>query len=134
MNTRPALDQQITFLYAEDAPACWDFYEHVLELPLIQDQGRVRIYGVAGGRAFLGICMAVAPRVNADPRAEGGVCFSFVTPDVDGWHAFLRDKGVAIAQAPQYSEQWRIYQFFLRDPAGHLLEFQRFERDWPAVP
>ncbi len=134
MNTRPALDQQVTFLYAEDAPACWDFYEKVLGLELVQDQERVRIYAVAGSRAFLGICMAGAPRATPDPRAEGGVCFTFVTQDVDGWYGFLNARGAAIPEPPQHSGQWRIYHFFLHDPAGNLLEFQRFDRpDWPAV-
>ena len=132
MQPRPTLDQQVTFLYAEDAPACWDFYEKVMELPLAQDQGRVRIYEVAGGRAFLGVCMAGAPRTGDNPRAEGGVCFTFVTQEVEAWHAFLTAKGVAIPQPPELSAQWRITHFFLHDPAGNLLEVQRFERpDWP---
>lgn len=135
MPTHPALDQQVTFLYAQDAAACWAFYEEVIGLPLVQDQQRVRIYAVAGGRSFLGICMAGAPRASADPRVEGGVCFTFVTPDVDGWYAQLRARGAAIPKPPEHSSQWRIYHFFLYDPAGNLLEFQRFERpDWPAPP
>jgi len=132
MSPRPALDQQVTFLYAADAPACWAFYEQVMELPLVQDQGRVRIYEVAGGRAFLGLCSAAAPRASEDPRVEGGVCFTFVTPDVPAWYDFLQAKGVAIAQPPHHSAEYRIQHFFLRDPAGNLLEIQRFERpDWP---
>ena len=133
MSPRPALDQQVTFLYAQDAAACWDFYERVMELPLVQDQGRVRIYEVAGSRAFLGVCMAGAPRAGDDPRAEGGVCFTFVTPDVQGWYDFLLAKGAVIVKPPEHSAQWRIHHFFLHDPAGNLLEVQRFERpDWPA--
>lgn len=133
MTDRPALDQQVTFLYAEDAQACWDFYEQVLGLTLVQDQQRVRIYEVAGGRAFLGVCRAAAPRASADPRVEGGVCFTFVTQDVDGWYEFLTTRGMAITRPPEHSMQWSIYHFFLHDPAGNLLEFQRFERsDWPA--
>ena len=94
--TMPRLDQQVTFLYAQDAPACWAFYENMLGLPLVQDQERVRIYAVAGGRAFLGLCMAGAARASANPRVEGGVCFTFVTQDVDGWYAYLQARGAAI--------------------------------------
>lgn len=133
MTDRPALDQQVTFLYAQDAPACWDFYQHMLGLPLAQDQGRVRIYEVAGGRAFLGVCHASGPRAGPDTRAEGGVCFTFVTQDVDGWYHFLIGKGLVVPRPPEHSARWGIYHFFLHDPAGNLLEFQRFERpDWPA--
>jgi len=135
MTQHPALDQQVTFLYAKDAPACWEFYENILGLPLVQDQERVRIYGVAGNRAFLGISMAGAPRASDNPRVEGGVCFTFVTQDVDGWYAHLQARGAIIPKPPELSAQWRIYHFFLHDPAGNLLEFQRFERpDWPAPP
>jgi predicted enzyme related to lactoylglutathione lyase len=55
--------QQITFLYAEDPAASWDFYENKLGLSLVQDQGTCRIYTTApGDRAFLGVCRARAPR------------------------------------------------------------------------
>jgi len=32
------------------------------------------------------------------------------------------------------SAAYRVYHFFLKDPAGYTLEIQRFERpDWPAA-
>ena len=127
---RPPIEQQITFLYAEDAEASWRFYEDVLELPLVQDQGMVRIY--AAGGAFLGICRARGPRLPGDPRAEGGVIFTLVTREVEAWHGFLTAKGLDLAP-PVRSEAHGITHIFLRDPAGYLLEIQRFERpDWPG--
>ena len=131
---RPRLDQQVTFLYAEDAEACWRFYEATVGLELVQDQGTCRIYAAAeGGRAFLGICRARAPRASENPRAEGGVVFTFVSEDVDGWHHFLTERGAEVPAPPALSEAYRVYHFFFRDPAGHTLEVQRFERpDWPS--
>jgi catechol 2,3-dioxygenase-like lactoylglutathione lyase family enzyme len=131
---RPDFDQQVTFLYADDAPACWDFYERVMELPLVQNQGRCRIYEVAGGRAYLGLCMSRASRVTENPRVEGGVVFTFIADDVDGWYEFLKAKGVAIPHAPELSVEYKVHHFFFHDPAGNTLEIQRFERpDWPRV-
>jgi predicted enzyme related to lactoylglutathione lyase len=129
---RPAIGQQVTFLYAEDAEASWRFYEEVMGLGLVQDQGTCRIYeAAAGGRAFLGVCRARAPRASENPRVEGGVVFTFVADDVDGWYDHLKAKGVAIPAAPQLSEHYRVYHFFFHDPAGYTLEIQRFERpDW----
>lgn len=126
--------QAITFLYADPAEASWSFYEEVIGLPLVQDQGTCRIYeAAAGARAFLGVCRARAPRASDNPRVVGGVVFTFVTDDVDGWYARLRARGVAIPDPPSLSETYRVYHFFFRDPAGYLLEVQRFERpDWPA--
>lgn len=124
--TRPPIEQQITFLYAEDAEMSWRFYEEVLELPLVQDQGSVRIYAVAEG-AFLGVCRARGPRLSDDPRIEGGVMFTFVTPHVEAWHAFLTGKGLDVPP-PTFSAAHGITHFFFRDPAGYTLEIQRFER------
>lgn len=130
---RPALSQQVTFLYAEDTEASWRFYEEVMGLELVQDQGSCRIYEAApGGRAFLGVCRARAPRASDNPRVVGGVVFTFVTDAVDAWYAHLKAKGVAIPNAPALSEQYRVYHFFFHDPAGYTLEIQRFDRpDWP---
>ena len=130
-----AAAQQITFLYAEDPAPSWRFYEQVVGLPLVQDQGSVRIYAVAGGRAFLGVCRARAPRSTTESRAEGGVVFTFVTDDVDGAWERLRVRGAAIPDPPAHSAQYGIRHFSFRDPAGYLLEVQRFERaGWPAPP
>lgn len=131
---RPPLDQQVTFLYAENPEECWRFYEEVLELPLVQDQGSVRIYAVDGHRAFVGICTARGPRASENPRVVGGVVLTLVSRDVEGWHAYLTAKGVVLPMAPAYSEAYRITHFFFQDPAGYTLEIQRFERpDWPAI-
>ncbi len=131
---RPDFDQQVTFLYADDAPACWDFYERVMELKLVQNQGRCRIYEVAGSRAYLGLCMSRASRVTDNPRVEGGVVFTFVADDVDGWYEFLKAKGLAIPHAPELSVEYKVYHFFFHDPAGNTLEIQRFENpSWPRV-
>lgn len=125
--------QAITFLYADPVEESWRFYEEAIGLPLVQDQGTCRIYeAAAGARAFLGVCRARAPRASENPRVVGGVVFTFVTDDVDGWYAKLRGRGVAIPDPPSVSETYRVYHFFFRDPAGYLLEVQRFERpDWP---
>ena len=45
---RPSIDQQVTFLLTEDLAATAHFYEEVLQLPLVLDQGSCRIYRVSG--------------------------------------------------------------------------------------
>lgn len=132
---RPPLSQAVTFLYAAEPEASWRFYEEAMGLDLVQDQGTCRIYAAGGGtQAFLGVCRARAPRASSEPRAEGGVVFTFVSPDVEGWRDFLAARGVAVPERVEYSEAYRVTHFFLRDPAGYLLEVQRFEReDWPGA-
>lgn len=126
----PPLSQQITFLYAEDPTACRRFYAEVLALPLALDQGGCAIFEVAGRRAFIGICQAHGPREATDPRRQGGVVLTLATEAVEAWHAHLAAAGVAVESPPAHNAAIGITHFFFRDPAGYLLEIQRF--DGPA--
>ncbi len=133
MQTAP-FAQAVTFLYATDPAACRTFYADVLGLPLVLDQGRCAIFAVAGSRAFLGICEARTPRELHEPRSEGGSVHTFVTPDVDAWHARLTAAGVAGLTTPRLSAEYNVYGFFFRDPAGYLFEVQSFRApEWPAA-
>ena len=128
----PAFEQQITFLYAEDLAPCRHFYGTVLGLPLVQDQGAAAIYATGGSRGFLGVVQACGPREGSDPRRQGGVVVTFVTPEIAAWHDHLAAAGVPIEAPPRRSAALGITHFFIRDPAGYLLEVQRFDRpDWP---
>jgi catechol 2,3-dioxygenase-like lactoylglutathione lyase family enzyme len=133
MDQPPPFDQLVTFLYAVDTAASRAFYGEVLRLPLALDQGGCAIYAVAGMRGFLGICPARGPREVSDPRREGGAIVTLVTPAVEAWHAWLAAAGVAIEAPPARHAGIGITHFFFRDPAGYLLEIQRFEDPrWPA--
>ena len=130
----PPPGQQITFLNAADPAASRHFYAEILRLPLVQDQGGCAIFAAApGGRAFLGVCQARGPRETTDPRREGGVVLTLVSDAVEDWHAWLIAHGVATDGPPGFNADHGITHVFFRDPAGYLLEIQRFERpDWPA--
>jgi catechol 2,3-dioxygenase-like lactoylglutathione lyase family enzyme len=125
--TRPAVDQQVTFLYTRDLAKTAVFYEEILELPLVLDQGSCRIYRVSGD-GFLGFCQ----REEA-PEEPVGVIFTLVTAEVDAWHCFLSDKGIAFEKPPALNPDYNIYHCFLRDPNGYLLEIQQFlDPAWPS--
>jgi catechol 2,3-dioxygenase-like lactoylglutathione lyase family enzyme len=118
----PPFDQQITFLYTRDLEASARFYEGVLGLPLVLDQGTCRIYRAAQA-GYLGVCA----RADAPPGQQSALIITLVTPDVDGWYARLIASGVAIEHPPRHNPIYAIYHFFLRDPNGYLIEIQRFE-------
>lgn len=117
---RPSIDQQITFFYTQDGPKTWAFYEQVIGLPLVLDQGGCRIYRVAGD-SYVGFCE------REGSRPTDGALFTLVTDEVDAWAAHLKAHGVEFAKEPQHSAEYRIYHFFARDPNGYLLEVQRFD-------
>ena len=120
-----AIDQQITFLYTKDLSTSIRFYEHVLQLPLVLDQGGCRIYGITE-TAYLGICQ----RENATINPQG-VIFTFVVSDVDGWYAHMCSHGVSFENTPAINDTYGIYHCFAKDPNGYLIEIQRFlDPDW----
>ena len=117
--------QHVTFLYTSDLAETARFYEDMIGLPLVLDQGSCRIYRVSAD-GFLGFCA----RRGAQPS---GVIVTFVTQDVDDWYTRLRARGVVFEKAPTLNPDYNIYHCFLRDPNGYLLEIQRFlDPAWPA--
>ncbi len=123
----PSITQAVTFLYTRDLARTDRFYQEILALPLVLDQGGCRVYAAAPN-AFLGFCQ----RENA-AQSPQGIIFTFVTDDVDGWHAHLQAQAVEITKPPTFYPEYNIYHLFALDPNGYQLEFQRFlDPSWPA--
>ena len=116
----PAVGQQITFLDTRDLARTAAFYERVLGLRLARDQGTCRIYHVCG-TSYVGFCQ------RADTPAEPqGVVLTLVTEQVDDWCDRLRRQGVEFVKEPADNPPYRIYNAFVRDPNGYVIEIQRF--------
>ena len=125
---RPAIDQQITFLGTTDLEATAAFYEDVLMLPLVLDQGSCRIYRVAGD-SFLGFCRHLPS--SAESRS---IILTLVSQEVDDWYAYLLSSDIVVDERPVLNATYNIYHFFLRDPDGYLIEIQQFlDSVWPAA-
>ena len=84
------------------------------------DQTRCRIYRIAQG-GFLGFCL------KDEIKPQDGVILTLVTEDVDHWQALLTEHDAPIETPPVLNPEFQIYQMFLRDPNGYLIEIQRFE-------
>ena len=117
--------EQITFMYCENLAKTAPFYEDILGFELAVDQGSCRIYHITGRNAYVGLCE------RATPREKDGVIFTLVTQDVDGWYEHITAQGISCEYAPRLNETYNIYHFFVKDPNGYLIEFQRFaETNW----
>lgn len=117
----------ITFLTYENLEPGIRFYGETLGLPLIEDQGWVKVYRISGS-ACVGL---VSARGRAPERPVGsGVLLSFVlvdVEDVDAWYEQLRDEpDTEITSEPAAVPGIPVYSFFLRDPGGYRVEVQAF--------
>lgn len=131
--TPPPFEQLVTFLYTADLTATAAFYEQILGLKLVLDQGSCRIYQVSAA-GFLGFCQqgtAVDRQTVADPS---GVIVTLVSHHVDAWHRYLQAQNVPIEKPPSLYEKFNIYHLFIRDPNGYLVEIQTFlDPAWPQA-
>jgi catechol 2,3-dioxygenase-like lactoylglutathione lyase family enzyme len=118
-----SIASQITFLYYKDLAAAQQFYEGILGLELVEDQGWAKIY-LVNGTAFVGLVDEAHGSLKAQP--ENAVMLTFVVDDVPGWYQYLRENGATIRQAYGRSESIQIEYFFAEDPGGYVLEFERF--------
>ena len=126
LRTMAPFDAGITFCYTRDLKKTAEFYEEVMGLPLVLDQGGCRIYRVSGG-AYFGFCE------REEAGSGKGLILTFVTEDVDTWYEKLSGLGIVFEKQPTFNPDYKIYHCFLRDPNVYLLEIQRFEDPrWPS--
>ena len=111
---------QVMFLPTNNLPEIIDFYEGVLGLELVRDQKLCRIYK-KGESSYLGFC----ERGYVIPP-EFRVVITLLIDDVEGVYELLTTRNIATESKPELSEQFNVYQFFVRDPNGYLLEIQKF--------
>ncbi|MBE2222814.1 MAG: VOC family protein [Anaerolineae bacterium] len=123
--TRPDVTQQVTFLHTADLVETAVFYQTILGLKMVLDQGRCQIFQV-NGAAFIGFCEHFE---GANPD---GVILTLVSEQVDAWYDYLTARNVPVEKPPTLNETFNIYHLFLRDPNGYLVEIQRFlDQTWP---
>lgn len=117
----PPIHQHTTFLYTRDLDVTAHFYEDLIDLQMVLDQGDCRIYRV-GQDAFLGFC----ERQEA-PTHPVGVILTIISKEVDRWYGYLTERGVGFEKEPAFNPEYDIYHCLFRDPNGYLIEIQRFE-------
>ena len=117
------LSSQITFLYFKELTEPGRFFEEILKLEKVDDQGFARIYRISGG-AFIGIVDEANGYCNSP--SEKNVLITLVTEDVHPWYERLKDAGVAIAAAPAVQAKANVECFFFEGPGGYAFEIQKF--------
>jgi catechol 2,3-dioxygenase-like lactoylglutathione lyase family enzyme len=109
----------VFFLKTRDLEETTRFYTRVLGFELVLDQKKCRIFKVCQN-CYLGFCLT-----EGDTGSEE-VIVTFEREDVDGFCQYLEEMNVPIEIRPRLNQTFNIYQMFIRDPNGYLLEIQRF--------
>jgi lactoylglutathione lyase len=121
---RPTHDKTsmlITFLYYVDLGKAVAFYEGVLGLPLVIDQGWSKIYAVTGG-GHIGLVDETHGMHKAHPVKPVQLCLR--VDDVDAWSSYLTTQGVAIESGPRDIPSLGIRIIIFYDPEGYQVEMQ----------
>lgn len=123
MTALPRIQSQISFLYYDDLAPITLFYENVLQLPMVEDQGFARIYRLTES-SFIGI--VDGQEGFHSPKTNNAVLLTMVVENVDEWHAFLVEQGVKILRQPNTYDSIQVRCFFFEDPGGYTYEVQQF--------
>ncbi len=123
---RPAtlgIQANIVFLYYKDIPRAQRFYEDILGLALVVDQGFAKIYQVSPS-SFIGLVDETQGLHRASETKP--VTVSFVTEQIDQWYDYLVSKGVKVRGPVRDASRHPTRGFVAYDPEGYFLEFERF--------
>jgi catechol 2,3-dioxygenase-like lactoylglutathione lyase family enzyme len=143
----PPASQSCTFINCSSIAESANFYQNVLGLELVYEQKGFVAFFRLTTNTFLCVCL----RQNREQDFRGdtkGAIVSLVfqtNAEVDTWHEALAAKAEAAGQT--WSIEKRpgagissdgkvvpIYNMFLKDPAGYLVEFEVFhDKGWPSA-
>jgi len=113
----------VLWLYYDELEPIEAFYEGLLDVEMIVDQGWAKVYPVSA-TGYVGL--VDASRGLHQATDEHGVTVSFFTDDVDGWFDRVRRMGVEVRTDEIVMESERVRVFVGYDPAGYFLEWDTF--------
>ncbi len=115
----------VLWLYYKDLAATQRFYEDVMGLDMVVDQGWAKIYPTSP-TGFIGLVDSA--RGMHSWTQDKGVTVSFLTEHVDNWFAHLKDQEAFELRTEEVLEEGRVRVrvFVGYDPEGYFLEFDTF--------
>ena len=111
------MESMVVFYACDDLTETTAFYRDLLGLPVWLDQPGCRIFDT--GYGYLGF-------VERERTVEAYQCISFNLKDraaVDAKYQRLKD--VLSCTQPQLHQHFPVYSFFVKDPNGYTVEFQK---------
>ena len=124
--SRPAdlmVQGTVLWLYYRDLPTMERFWEGLLGVDMIVDQGWAKVYQ-ASPTGFVGLVDGERGLHNA--TEEKSVTVSFFTSDVAAWQARTREQGLPERSPDLGSESGLVSTWVAFDPEGYFLEWDTF--------
>lgn len=113
----------ITFLYYKDFEKAKSFYEDILKLELVMDQGFAVVYKI-NDSSFVG---AVASNEGSiDSSNKGGTLISLTVSNVEELYADFKDYDLPYISELKVIERIPLKSFFFKDFEGYDFEIQEF--------
>jgi catechol 2,3-dioxygenase-like lactoylglutathione lyase family enzyme len=120
------IQANIYWLYYEDLDEAKKFYESILGLEPLTDEGFSDVYA-SSTSSFIGL---VGPTGGLhSPTEQKAVNIGFFTKEVRDWYHYLSDRGVAMRGPLDEIEEGLVHAFVCFDPGGYFLEFDKFLDD-----
>jgi catechol 2,3-dioxygenase-like lactoylglutathione lyase family enzyme len=117
----------IIFLKTNDLAETTRFYSEVMNFEFVLDQGDCRIFRTISN-SYLGFCL------TEESTGSSEIMITFEVEDVDAARDYFESKGIEIELQPRLNDRFQIYQMFIRDPNGYVIEIQRFlDPHWHAA-
>ena len=118
----------ISFFGTDDLIKTDKFYREIFGLEIYKDQGKCKIYKVPGG-GMIAFCEHM--EVLATDKSP---IITFLTEDVEGVYSkFENIEEIELESEPIKNDEFKIYQFFAKDPNGYTIEIQKF-LNWGWLP
>lgn len=113
-------------LFSRDPAAAARFYGETLGLEKVSEAGGAVLFRIASG-SFL----EIVPLAGAGPETggDGTVTLSFLTDEVEAWHAYLKGLGIPQAYGLTDSARHPTRSFAVLDPEGRRMEFVKLLDD-----
>lgn len=113
----------ITFLYYEDYDKAKEFYEDILKLELVMDQGFAAVYKI-NENSFIG-CVK-KQEGSIDGSNKGGALISLTVDNVDELYPIFQTYNLPFISKLKVIERIPLKSFFFKDFEGYDFEIQEF--------
>lgn len=117
------IQANVLWLYYNNLEKAQDFYENVLGLELLVDQGFAKVY-FSSPTGFIGLVDGAEGLHSA--TEEKAVTVSFLTGQIDEWFQSIEEKGLEIRTPLSNLHDDLVRVFVTYDCEGYFLEFDKF--------